>query len=162
VTSELVVEWLNALSVLVGLNEVTLVWVLGHYGILGNVEANKLARQASAMLLPGPELALGIPKRAAREAIRAWSVNQHHNAWRDLPGHRHGKLFTGGPCKKRADHLLELSRHQLEMVVAILKGHAPVRKHLHNMGLFEGDPTCRFCRKEAETAQLRGTGSSAL
>jgi hypothetical protein len=39
------------------------------------------------------------------------------------------------------------------MIVAILRGHAPVRKHLRNMGLFEGDPTCRFCRKEAERAQ---------
>jgi hypothetical protein len=39
------------------------------------------------------------------------------------------------------------------MVVAILTGHAPVRKHLHTMGLFEGGPTCRFCRQEAETVQ---------
>ena len=42
------------------------------------------------------------------------------------PGHRHGKLFIGRPCKKRADVLLKLSRHQLKMVVAILTGHAPV------------------------------------
>jgi hypothetical protein len=39
------------------------------------------------------------------------------------------------------------------MVVAILTGHAPVRGHLYNMGLFVEDPTCRFCRKEAETVQ---------
>jgi predicted amidophosphoribosyltransferase len=39
------------------------------------------------------------------------------------------------------------------MVVAILTGHAPVRGHLHTMGLFDGDPTCRFCRKEIETVQ---------
>jgi hypothetical protein len=39
------------------------------------------------------------------------------------------------------------------MVVAILMGHAPVRKHLHTMGLFNGDPTCRFCGKETETVQ---------
>jgi hypothetical protein len=39
------------------------------------------------------------------------------------------------------------------MVVAILTAHAPVRKHLRTMGLSEGDPTCRFCRKEAETVQ---------
>jgi hypothetical protein len=39
------------------------------------------------------------------------------------------------------------------MVVAILTGHAPVRKHLRTVGLFEGDPTCRFCRKEVETVQ---------
>jgi hypothetical protein len=48
---------------------------------------------------------------------------------------------------------VKLSRYQLKMVVAILTGHAPVRKHLRTMGLFEGDPTCRFCMKEAETMQ---------
>jgi hypothetical protein len=37
------------------------------------------------------------------------------------------------------------------MAVAILTEHAPVRTHLCTVGLFEGDPTCRFCRKEAET-----------
>jgi hypothetical protein len=37
------------------------------------------------------------------------------------------------------------------MVVASLMGHAPVRKHLHIMGLFDGDPpTCRFCKVETE------------
>jgi hypothetical protein len=114
------------------------------------------------MPLPGPEPALGIPKRLTREAIRAWSANPHHNAWNDLPDHRHGKLFIGGPCKKRADDLRKLSRHQLKMAAAILTGHAPVRTHLLTMGLFEGDPTCRFCRKEAETVQHIICGCEAL
>jgi hypothetical protein len=70
-----------------------------------------------------------------------------------LPGHRHDKLFIGRPCKKRADDLLRLSRHQIKMVVAILTGHVPVRRHLYNMGLFNGDPTCRFCRMGTETVQ---------
>jgi hypothetical protein len=39
------------------------------------------------------------------------------------------------------------------MVVAILTGHAPVIGHLYPLGLFEGDPTCRYCRKETETVQ---------
>jgi len=39
------------------------------------------------------------------------------------------------------------------MVVAILTGHAVVRGHLYIMGLFVGDPTCRFCRMETETVQ---------
>jgi hypothetical protein len=67
--------------------------------------------------------------------------------------HRHGKLFIDRPCKKRADNLLKLSRRQLKMVVAILTGHAPVRGRLYTMGLFDGDPACRFCRKETETVQ---------
>jgi len=39
------------------------------------------------------------------------------------------------------------------MVVAILTGHALVRKHLYVMGLFDGNPACRFCRMETETVQ---------
>jgi ribonuclease HI len=62
VTSGLVAECLDALSALASPNEVTLVWLPGHCGIPGNEEAEKLARQASAMLLLGPEPALGIPR----------------------------------------------------------------------------------------------------
>jgi hypothetical protein len=58
-----------------------------------------------------------------------------------------------GSCKKSADDLLKLSRHQLKMVLAILTGHAPVRTHLRTIGLFEGNATCRFYRKEAEAVQ---------
>jgi ferredoxin-thioredoxin reductase catalytic subunit len=32
-------------------------------------------------------------------------------------------------------------------------GPAPVRGHLYTLGLFDGDPTCRFCGKETETVQ---------
>jgi hypothetical protein len=127
--------------------------VPGHCGILDNEEADKLARHGSAKPLLGLEPALGIPKCSAREAIKNWTENQHYSAWRDLPGHRHGKLFIGRPRKKRADDLLRLNRPQLKMVVAILTGHSPVRMHLNIMGLFDGDPTCRFCRMETETVQ---------
>jgi hypothetical protein len=54
---------------------------------------------------------------------------------------------------RRAEDLLKLRRHQLKMAVAILTGHAPVRRHLYTMGLCDADPTCRFCRMEAETVQ---------
>jgi len=105
------------------------------------------------MPLLGPEPALGMPKCSAKEAIKNWTEHQHYSAWRELPGLRHGKLFIGRPCKKRADNLLKLRRPQLKMIVAILMGHAPVRKHLCVMGLFDGDPACRFCKMESETVQ---------
>ena len=78
---------------------------------------------------------------------------QHLRAWIDLSGLRHGKLFIGGPCKKRADDLLKLGRHQLKMVIPIYTEHASVRGHLYTMGLFDGDPICRFCGMETETVQ---------
>jgi hypothetical protein len=101
--------------------------------------------------LLGPDPALGIPRCSAREAVKNWTEHQHYIAWKESPGHRHGKLFIRRPCKRRAEDLLKLSRHQLKMAVAILTGHIPVRMHLYIMGLFDGDPTCRFCRIETET-----------
>jgi hypothetical protein len=70
VTSGLAGECLDALSVLASLNEVTLVWVPAHCCIPSNEEADKLTRQASAIPLPGPKLALGTPRCSAREAIK--------------------------------------------------------------------------------------------
>jgi ribonuclease HI len=61
----------SALSGLAGRNKVILAWMLGHYGIPGNEEADRLARQASGLPLQGPEPALEIPRCSVREAIRA-------------------------------------------------------------------------------------------
>jgi hypothetical protein len=85
--------------------------------------------------------------------LEDWTELQHFNTWTQLPGCKHGKLFIGIPCKKRADDLLKLDRHQLKLAVAILTGHAPVRGHLHTIGLFDRDPSCRFCGMETETVQ---------
>jgi len=64
-------------SALASLNRVTLAWVPGHWSVSGNDEADKLARQASAMQLLGPEPAVGIPKCLTREPIKNWPETQH-------------------------------------------------------------------------------------
>jgi len=84
VTSTLVAERLDALLALASHNEVTLVWVPEHQSILGNEQADKLARQASAMPILSPKPALGIPKCLAREAIKNWTEHQQI-----LPGKIH-------------------------------------------------------------------------
>jgi hypothetical protein len=139
--------------------------VLGHCGIPGNEKADELARQSAVMSLLGREPALGIPRCLAREAIEL----PHRFAWKNLPGNRHGKLFISRPCKKRAEDLLKLSKNQMKMVVTFLMGHTPVKKQLNIMGLFDGDPDCRFCKLETETVGpisyyllLRGLGSPVL
>ena len=126
VTSGLVAKCLDALLALPSLNEVTLAWVPGHRGISDNEETDKVARQASATPLLGLEPALRIPNCSVIGAIKNWTEVQHVRAWIDLQGLRHSKLFIDRPCKKRADDLLKLSRHQIKMVTMIYSGHAPV------------------------------------
>ena len=79
-TSGLVAECLDALSVLAGMNEVNLIRVPGHCSIRGNEEADKLARQASAIPLLGPVPALGMHMCSAREAIKNWTEHQFYSA----------------------------------------------------------------------------------
>jgi hypothetical protein len=87
------------------------------------------------------------------KAIKKWTEHQHLRTWKDMPGCRHSKLFTSRLCKKRVDDLLKLNRHQLKLAVAFLTGHTTVRRHLLTIGLFNEDPSCRFCGMETETAQ---------
>jgi hypothetical protein len=97
-------------------------------------------------------------KPAGRRFDSRWChIFQRHNpsgctmVLGSKPGCRHGKLFIGKPSKKRTEDLLKLGRRQLKMAVAILTRHVPVRGHLRNMSLYDGDPSCRFCGMETET-----------
>jgi hypothetical protein len=148
----LVTECQNALSAPASLIEVTVVWVPGHCGIPGNEETDKLARQASAMPLLGLEPVLEYLGLQEETQLRT-GLSTNIILLERFTSHRHGKFFIGRPCKRRTEDLLKLSTHQLKMAVAILTGHAPVRKHLQIMGLFDGDPTCRFCWLESQTVQ---------
>ena len=152
-SSKLVAECQDALLALANRSEATLLWMPRHYDTLRNLDASTFNRQASQTQPLCPQLALGISKCLAREAIKKWTKLQHLNKWIHMPGCKHEKLFIGRPCKKRADDLLKINRHQLKLVVTILNWHDSVWGHLRNVGQFEGDPSCRFWGMETERVQ---------
>jgi hypothetical protein len=126
-----------------------------------------LPGKAADKPLFGPEPALGIPRRIAREAIKNWTEEQHTRAWKELPGLRHSKRFTNEPCKALTDSLLKLNRSQLRMIIAVYTGHAPVRGHLFNIGLFDGDPDMQILRNGDRNSatyclSMRGVGSTEI
>ncbi|KAJ8985201.1 hypothetical protein NQ317_018230 [Molorchus minor] len=61
VKSRLVLKCKKSLNNLASRNKVILTWVPGHSGVRGNEEADRLAREGSAMYPIGPEPILGVP-----------------------------------------------------------------------------------------------------
>jgi hypothetical protein len=95
-----------------------------------------------------------------QNSFTLWSLTVGLSSWTNLPGHRHGKRFISGPCKKRAEGLLKPSRHQLRLVVTFLTGHwstGPLWWRSDLQILQIGDWNC-----VPYYLLLRGVGSSTL
>jgi len=90
-TSQLVLEAMKALMDLSIHNCVRLLWVPGHSDIVGNEEADKLAKQAAAAEYIGPEPAFGFSTIAVRSKVQQWAHNEHHKHWFDTEGCRQAK-----------------------------------------------------------------------
>uniref|UniRef100_A0A8D8UWT2 Reverse transcriptase zinc-binding domain-containing protein n=1 Tax=Cacopsylla melanoneura TaxID=428564 RepID=A0A8D8UWT2_9HEMI len=79
-------------------------------------------------------------------------MNEANKIWRNSSGMRHSKLTLAGYSKKLTQESLSLNRDKLRLIVSLLTGHGPLRKHLHRLGLARGEPiNCRLCGLEEET-----------
>ena len=56
-------------------------------------------------------------------------------------------------CQALTNSLLHLERKRLRRAIALMTGHGSFRKHLQTVGLFQGDPICRLCKQDIETAK---------
>jgi len=94
ITSRLVSETVDALQVLYFLhNDVRLLWVPGHCNIVGNEQADQLAKQAAGTDFTGPEPAVGLPIDSVRLLVHRWAIKEQVKLWQQHPGCRQGKLL---------------------------------------------------------------------
>jgi ribonuclease HI len=74
-------------------NKIQLIWVPGHMGTDENETASQLARQGSSHPPIGPEPALGISAKVARQMITDWMTRKHEEHWQSIHGQRQAKGF---------------------------------------------------------------------
>jgi ribonuclease HI len=77
INSKLVWDCHQSLVTLAEHNRVQLIWVPGYMGIDGNEMADQVAKSGSSHQFIGPEPALGISAKTAREVIREWTNRKH-------------------------------------------------------------------------------------
>jgi hypothetical protein len=113
--------------------------------------ADQLARQGSSHPPMGPQPALGIFAKVAKEVIRDWMSRKHEEYWQSVRGQRQAKGFLKKPSAKKAGKLLNLSRNQLKILTGLLTGHCHLKGHLCNLGLVNS-PECDRCKQASQVA----------
>jgi hypothetical protein len=98
-------------------NSVYLFWVPGHTDILGNEEADQLAKLGSSMNFFGPEPALSLSSGWA-ESIKTLTISEHKKYWNTLESCQQAKLYLKTPFA--ADKLKHFNKNKLRFLVALV------------------------------------------
>ncbi|KAJ8959714.1 hypothetical protein NQ318_021908 [Aromia moschata] len=85
VKSRLVLDCKKILNDLASCNRVILTWVPGHSGVLGNEEADRLARVGSIGYPIGPEPILGVPYSMGVSTMKELLNKEFEKSWQEAP-----------------------------------------------------------------------------
>jgi ribonuclease HI len=133
-------------------DRVQLIWVPGHMGIDGNEMADQLATQGSSHPFIGPEPALGISAKVAREVIRESTKRKYTEYWQSIHGQRQARGFLKRLSAKRVGERFSLSRNQLRILTGLFfTKHCQIKGPLFKMGLIDS-PKCDRCKQASLTA----------
>lgn len=149
ITSKLVLSCLNTLNLLGTKCKLTLGWVPGHSGVLGNEAADELARTGSDQPFIGPEPSFGLSDSCLKVRLMEWVELEKTKHFNSLSPSSHSRFFINY-SKKRTQEVLELSKEELRMYVGLNTGFCNLNYHLSKIGL-ASDSTCRLCGNGCET-----------
>jgi len=145
--SAVVWDCMLALNQLGKMNKVTLTWIPGHQGILGNEVADELAKAGT--LEDPKEQVIGVPFATGRKIIADRLLRDHTRAWIRTSGCRQTKVAMKLPRINRAKELLSMDKGRLSVTIGLLTGHVALRTHLFNIGLTK-EKSCRLCGEDRE------------
>ncbi|XP_048001445.1 uncharacterized protein LOC125238214 [Leguminivora glycinivorella] len=153
VTSSLVRECREELNAVGEQREVTVAWVPGHQGVVGNEKADELARAGAGMEYIGPEPALPMSAEVTKGVIDKVNEAKAQREWENETGCRQPKMMIKGMDHRRTRYLLNLGKSSLRMLTGIITGHNTLNRHLKVIGIRD-DESCPHCGMEETSLHL--------
>jgi ribonuclease HI len=121
--SKAVVNCWKALKLIDEVGSWSLSWVKSHNGILGNEEADKLAKQGTQLKIQGPQPSRPIPVSLIRKEISSHIQRKWREYWNNRSDCRQTKLWFPKPDKNRSKQLMALRKKDFGLVTRWLTGH---------------------------------------
>lgn len=112
--------------------QVTIRWVWGHSGILGNEIADRAAITGTKLR---PHLLLPQTKTAIKTIINEM-MYETWNKWRETTNCRQARLLFPSINRAKSKKIMELNKHNLEILVRNVTGHAHMDRHRRTLGEF--------------------------
>jgi ribonuclease HI len=148
-TSKLVKECNEMLNRLGNRCAVTLRWVPGHQGVIGNELADGMAKEGANTPFTGPEPSLPVSENVIKTETRKWFRQSWQTSWEELETCRQSKLNI---TRTDAPELLSMTRQHLRHLITVLTGHGNLGHHLQRMGINQ-NPMCQECGAMDEDAE---------
>ena len=134
-------------------NTVTLQWIPGHEGHMGNEVADRLAKRGAARSdTCGPLPLIPVPKAHTKQLIKEWGHKKHKEEWTTRKDCRQTKMFVPTIPTKPLQNILTSSRSKVRRTVQLLTGHNNLSRHRFLMKM-EDSPICTKCEEDEETSE---------
>ncbi|XP_011313431.1 uncharacterized protein [Fopius arisanus] len=142
--SRLVNDCIELMDKVATCNKLKVSWMPGDAGILGNEEADMLAKQGCQTMAPVDEDHVGVHSDYIKEIIQKRADRGVVERWNAGMGARHTRSLLREPSRKLADELVSLSRVKLRALLGLITGHWPLAAYLARIGKGD-DPLCPRC-----------------
>ena len=147
--SKVILEAKQTLKELAKNNQITLNWIPGHEGHMGNEIADRLAKRGASQVMMGPKPSVPIQNNSIKNSIREWCKQKHQKTWSQQTDCRQTK-WTNPQVGEWCKDLMKLKTQDLRIGTQLLTGHANLQRHRYLMKL-EESPTCPKCKENEET-----------
>ena len=147
--SKVILEAKQTLEELAKNNQITLNWIPGHEGHMGNEIADRLAKRGASQVMMGPKPSVPIQNNFIKNSIKEWCKQKHQKTWSQQTDCRQTKWTTPQVGEWYKD-LMKLKTQDLRIGTQLLTGHANLQRHQYLMKL-EESPTCPKCKENEET-----------